>query len=392
MVLLTRNHRVVFDCFRMKLNSLIVEWGSGGDRKLRRNLYPFRQIRVPFRFTLPLLFRMLREEFGWYESSQYLLSGRYGIFSAYVFDYRVREFFRKNRPAGVLLFNDHVPAAISIRMAAQAKRIPTIYVPHASVSTRFPPLKFDYALLEGEDMREKYRQCGTIESKVFLVGNVKFDEVQTQEGERNSKILIGIGYNDLDNLVKVEDFIDNLKSLLDTQFGLGNYGIVLRPHPALNKRVGLSDSSVSESDPLVESSIQFLQRLHVLLSGNSNLILEGLLMGVPTHYFELEPSPVADNYGFVKRGLIDPPFTTAEEAVRRIEESRRREWKISDRQREMLAEYNGAIGSEWEGKVGDRIAEIVDAIVDGKEAKYLSRDEAAGEVSVESHEPVVSRV
>lgn len=62
------------------------------------------------------------------------------------------------KPKAMVFSNDHTTLPRAFLKAAQDEGIKTIYLQHASVSKKipFPPLEFDYALLEGHDALEKY--------------------------------------------------------------------------------------------------------------------------------------------------------------------------------------------------------------------------------------------
>ena len=79
----------------------------------------------------------------------------YYVFDTYWFAYgyylMVRFILRRTTPKAVVVANDHVMWFQAFVKAAQDEHIPTIYVQHASVTERFPPLSFDYAILEGTD-------------------------------------------------------------------------------------------------------------------------------------------------------------------------------------------------------------------------------------------------
>jgi len=59
----------------------------------------------------------------------------------------------------LVVANDHSYPCTTIVKAAQDEGVKTVYIQHASVSDKFPALKFDYALLEGLDSLEKYNLC-----------------------------------------------------------------------------------------------------------------------------------------------------------------------------------------------------------------------------------------
>ena len=69
-------------------------------------------------------------------------------------------FFRKKPIRVLLIGNDHVSLFRAVILAAKENAIKTIYIPHASVGPHFPPLDFDFALLEGEEMKRIYLNIG----------------------------------------------------------------------------------------------------------------------------------------------------------------------------------------------------------------------------------------
>jgi hypothetical protein len=73
-------------------------------------------------------------------------------------------------PKALVVSNDHnMPNRVVLKLARE-KRIPSVYIQHASVTEKFPPLAFDYALLEGLDALQKYESAGySSKTKVFLV-------------------------------------------------------------------------------------------------------------------------------------------------------------------------------------------------------------------------------
>ena len=80
----------------------------------------------------------------------------------------------------VVLSNDHSSINRCLRLACEVLNIETLYMQHASVSTLFPPLQFDYALLDGEVAYETYKSCvsnlpnaTTYPTNIFLCGQKK---------------------------------------------------------------------------------------------------------------------------------------------------------------------------------------------------------------------------
>ena len=92
----------------------------------------------------------------------------------------------KTKPKLVIVSNDHSLNCRSLRLAAQILGIRTLYIQHASISNIFPPLEFDYALLDGLVSYKKYVSCyeknknnnrvkkNAIKCKVLLTGQKKY--------------------------------------------------------------------------------------------------------------------------------------------------------------------------------------------------------------------------
>jgi hypothetical protein len=66
---------------------------------------------------------------------------------------------RRCRPKTVLVSNDHNVSNRALMAVARALKIPVAYLQHASVSPLFPPLRVDYAFLDGEASLATYRLC-----------------------------------------------------------------------------------------------------------------------------------------------------------------------------------------------------------------------------------------
>src|SRR5699024_9329913 len=106
--------------------------------------------------------------------------------------------------------------------------IPTVYVPHASVTADFPPLSFDYAFLEGQDMLCKYMAAGLTQTKIFLLGMARLDDYifgNDEIDEGTDAVRLGICANLLDDTDAILTLVDAvLEKLPDTQ-------IEFRAHP-----------------------------------------------------------------------------------------------------------------------------------------------------------------
>lgn len=171
--------------------------------------------------------------------------------------------------------------------------------------------------------------------------------------------MVEVGYNSLDPIDKLYYFLINLIHGFVKKHPELKPKLVLRNHPVVKHPLKMNDESVEYSNPNEQSSLQFLQRIDLLLSGNSNLILESLLSNVPTCYFELSDSLHSDNYGFVKNNLAPKPIFYPDEALEFIVSSVKNNCVISDPIRDHLKYYNGAIGKPWENNVDSYVVDKI---------------------------------
>ena len=253
-------------------------------------------------FFLPILtYRWIRA------SPRQRRSMRDGI-EAYLATYgeyvAARRSFKRERPAVVVLSNDHVGFYNAIRLAAQHAGIPTVYVQHACVADYFPPLRHDYALLDGRDAAEKYLSRST-ESTVALIGIAKLD--QMVETRRSCGLpldrAIGICFNALDDV----EFM--VQALLDLRKAFPSRRLIMRLHPATPAAIRnqmedrASRLAIETSDARKVDAIEFVCSLAVMVCGASSIILEAAAAGVPS--VALFSERASDVYGFVKAGLCE---------------------------------------------------------------------------------------
>lgn len=223
-----------------------------------------------------------------------------------------RLLLRSCSPGAVVVSNDHTYSNRVLCAAAHTEGILTFYIQHASVTKNFPPLFFDYALLEGEDAMRKYIRSGSTQTRVFLVGTPKFDAYYASINRSYQLQTIGICTTEYDSL----DAMASLCLLLRTN--LSDLHVVLRPHPgdqrfdeweSLTERVGVSFSNSRE-----EISFRFLQKVDVVVAGETNILLEGALLNVYPIYYDYENIQF-DFYGFLRNGLVDTRHTRPDELL-----------------------------------------------------------------------------
>jgi len=203
-------------------------------------------------------------------------------------------------PSALVVSNDHNMPHRVMAKAAHELHIPTVYLQHASVTPKFPPLSFDYALLDGIDALKKYDQIGHSQATVFLVGVPKLD-AYFESVNQNAKVhIIGICTNGLDPLTSVEKLCAHIRNMFP------NLPIIIRPHPG-DRRIEdwqkLAQRYQADfSDSRAELSFEFLNSVDAVIVGESNILLEAALVNVYPLFYDFAQE-ARDHYGFIKNGL-----------------------------------------------------------------------------------------
>ena len=240
------------------------------------------------------------------------------------YGYYVVGFFwlRYSRPLCLVVANDHVMQTRGLIRIAQKMQIPTIYLQHASVTEKFPPLSFDYGLLEGFDALQKYRSKGESETRIYFVGMPKADAFADSVNRSSSVRRVGICCNMFDEEESVKELCRQLvEKFPDVAF-------TLRPHPADKRRFSLWKEITVEfgiffSDSLSEKALEFLGKIDAMVAGESNIHLEAALLDVYPLYF-VYPQKMLDWYGFRKNGVIEyfPDFDSLFEKIESLKKEK----------------------------------------------------------------------
>lgn len=205
---------------------------------------------------------------------------------------------KHKRPKAVVVSNDHTPMSRVVIRTAQRRGIPVIYIPHAQVSEKFPPLNFDLALLTGQAMLDTYRQAGPVKGKVELIGTPKLDEFRSIEAPTDFK-RIGICFNSLDKMEAVLQVYHAIANQLP------HWQITVRPHPACKAMIAELPPQASVSDPHAETAMEFLKRVDVIIANNSSIALEAAVMNREVISIDMSQGKgPEDYYGFIKHGLV----------------------------------------------------------------------------------------
>ncbi|BBE16228.1 hypothetical protein AQPE_0365 [Aquipluma nitroreducens] len=221
-------------------------------------------------------------------------------FGLYIY---LRSFFSSCKNKVLVIPNDHEFKARIIRLAAFEKKVPTVYIQHASISPYFPPLDFEYAFLDGEDALEKYSKIGNSDTIVFLTGNAKYDDWFSVINRSTIITNLGICPGIIDGVAEVQTLIIFIKSKFP------NIKLFLRPHPS-DKRIEIwktitGDLNVEMNDSVHCSSFDFLKSTDAIIACESNIHLEAAILNVIPIYYNFQETVIYnDVYGFLKKRLV----------------------------------------------------------------------------------------
>lgn len=262
----------------------------------------------------------------------------------------------------IVMSNDHNVDNRCLRLAGEILKIKTLYMQHASVSELFPPLMYDFALLDGQMAFNTYMNCSSKhlskkhhQTKVFLSGQKKTIKISRDAKERS----IGVAVNTLDD-------IKDVLNLLNI-FVANNYTVAIRTHPYqqkcfidnLNRYIAKNDLVVW-SNSTEDSLINFFSSVSCVIAANTSIHLEAALAGLPTIYYELAKDiNRADYYGYVKNGVSFE--LNGNNLIRSLQDGI--EYCNSSFRNEALKRYSETYNTKWECKEGVLSASLIKKIL-----------------------------
>lgn len=279
-------------------------------------------------------------------------------------NYEVFEKILVNNPQlkMIVLANDHCLVNRVLVELAEKFNIKSLYVQHASVTTAFPPLRFDYAFLDGLESFEKYKIVGNMRGRIFLSGSPRFDAFHSYKCE-SKKYHVGIALNEFDSEEQALELCKYLKV---------NYSdkIIVRPHPGMLNSSNLLfhkekflKEGIPVSDPRKDLSYVFISELRVLVANESGIHLDAALMSVPSLLYNFSNNEVMDWYSFIKNGLVRK-CDSFEDLVGSLN------FRYEVPQ-EVVRYYAASYNSQKEGKVGEMIATFIkQELLDSEEVAF----------------------
>ena len=320
-----------------------------------------------FPFYLKLKKENKQIEISWYFSV---------LCRAYIFLPFFLDILKQINPKLIIISNDHSVYSRRLRLSAEILNIKTLYMQHACVTDFFPPLEFDYALLDGRISHQIYQRCYEIRgNKNFRIKKNLSKCHVILSGQK--KIVLGINKNkNLDGLtiglaVNLLDDFKCVKSLLDR---LAKFKIkcIVRTHPSQNliflKKLKsyLNCKDWIEWSYFKEQSLEdYLFNLNVLVAGNSSIHLEAAQAGLPTFYYEMsEEVMLHDYYGFVKNGLSENlknnfSIDDINLSIQSMKNNKLQRNKI-------IKNYSETYDTSWQNREGELSGMIIDCILKNK--------------------------
>lgn len=267
-------------------------------------------------------------------------------------------------PKVLVVANDHLFYYRALIKEANRRGINTIYVQHAAVTDKFPPLEFTYSFLDGKDSFEKYTLAGNCRGKIFLLGGVRFDAIIHTYVRPVDIYKIGVALNLLDEPELVKNVCRQLLQLnVDKPIE-----VVLRPHPAVLYKPWIewcNSNGVQISLPSEQSSFDYLGSLSLLISNQSSIHLDAAMCHTPSLIYNFATTIPEDGYGFLRNGLVKEYHSIPE--LKLVLES------LDDFTYDVntVRLYNGAYGTPYEGCVSSTIANVIKHILKGDVDQFI---------------------
>ena len=244
-------------------------------------------------YLLPfLLFEIKRQGYS-LRQNFYLILSTVGLYEAYIYK------LKKLNPKIIVFSNDHTRISRALLLAAKEVDIPTVYIQHASVTEKFPPIRFDLSLLDGEDTYEKYRKITGSDFHHQYIGMPKFDQHLKFRREKHITKVIGVSFNIIEEIEHVYSVLIYLKSKFTA------IEFIFRPHPGDERDFSKFYKLASISDSKRESVFDYLKKIDIHIAGDSGIHLESTILNIPSVFYSFfSDYRFSDNYGFIKRDVV----------------------------------------------------------------------------------------
>ena len=280
----------------------------------------------------------------------------------------INEMLDLYRPEVVVLANDHLEFNRCLLMVCKQRGIKTLYVQHASVGTHFPPLQFSFSLLDGMDAYLKYKANGNLQGKIYLLGGVRFDDVNSSYFLYPNETVVGVAINFVDNEEKVKDACLALKALKSKDGS--PIKVLLRPHPQMQEKgwkTWCIEHGVLFSSPKEQSSFEFIKNVTFVVANQCSIHLDVAMCHKYSLIYNMSDFQGRDEYLFLRKGL-----------VKEINEVCDIQYIIDNPglmtfSKEIIRYFSCSYGTDYEGNVAGIICDFINNILDGKDDYLIEK-------------------
>lgn len=200
----------------------------------------------------------------------------------------------------VIQFNDHSPESFSLHRNCMIKKIKTVYIQHAPVAKRFPPLYHDLNVLFSLDSLNKYKIANNL-AKVKVLFDFRFLEGVSYINTYKNQNKVLLCPNLLDDINKVGKTFEAL-----TKKG---YEVQVRMHPADKRRLNNKIDSSNENNIW-----QDLSETKIVVTNESAVPLEACFVNCLVYKASFWSESI-DAYDFIKNGFITREFLDLDSLV-----------------------------------------------------------------------------
>lgn len=269
----------------------------------------------------------------------------------------ITEMLNIYEPKIVVMANDHQEFNRCLMLMCKERKIETIYVQHASVGTKFPPLQFSYSLLDGMDAFSKYKKIGDMQGSIYLMGGVRFDMIKPLYMEHPHSFVIGVAINVVDDPAVVKK---TCKDLLGLIIDNNPVKVVMRPHPQMQERQWhkwCDENNIGYSSPSHETSFEFIGRISLLLANQSSIHLDTAMCHKYSVIYNMSSRLAEDLYLF-KKNKLAREVTNIQELQQIVNHINAQ--KINE---EAVKYYSCSYGCDYEGRVASLISNLITSIL-----------------------------
>lgn len=198
----------------------------------------------------------------------------------------------------VVIANDHSIYNNFIINWCKFNGLKTMYMQHAPVTEKFPPLRCDFNILFSKSSLDIYSKISKINVHYKLISDIRLIKyLELSKRVENNTRSILICTNQLDYINEVKKYVDYFHNL--------DYKITIRKHPADRRNWSFSNTFASTDDLYND-----LLNNNIVLCNETALILEGIISD--KLIYKCKFSEFFDNYGYLKDNLVLKEYTNLE--------------------------------------------------------------------------------